>query len=73
MEALLMLGIGLGLMAILCAVGLIAGGGLFMHQEWKGKKNHPLMEQDIDPGKVAESSNSPTNKSDLFEDFRREH
>jgi hypothetical protein len=40
-------------MAILCAVGLIAGGGLFMHHEWKDKKDQPVIQRNHDHGKAA--------------------
>jgi hypothetical protein len=52
----MMLGIGLGIMAVLCAVGLIAGGGLLMHHEGKGSKDQPAIERGQDNGKAAESS-----------------
>jgi hypothetical protein len=51
----MMVGIGLGIMAILCAVGLI-GGGLSMHHEWKGKKDHAPVQQNYDHPEAAESS-----------------
>ena len=50
-----MLGIGLGVMALLCAVGLIAGGGLLMHHEAKDSKDQPAIERGQDNGKAAES------------------
>jgi hypothetical protein len=50
----MMLGIGLGVMAILCAAGLIAGGGLFMHHEGKDSKDKPAIERSHDHGKTAE-------------------
>ena len=49
-----MLGIGLGVMALLCAVGLIAGGGLLMHHEGKDSKDQPAIERSHDPGKIME-------------------
>jgi len=44
-----MLGIGLGVMAVLCAIGLIAGGWLFMHHGMQDeKKQEPQrMEQQV--------------------------
>ena len=51
----MMLGIGLGVMALLCAVGLIAGGGLLMHHEAKDSKDQPAIERGQDNGKAAES------------------
>jgi len=52
----MMLGIGLGVMALLCAVGLIAGGGLLMHHEGKQEKDKEpqVIQQDHDPGMAAE-------------------
>ena len=47
-----MLGIGLGVMALLCAVGLIAGGGLFIHHEGKGSKDQPAIERSHNHGKT---------------------
>ena len=54
----MILGIGLGLMAILCAVGLIAGGGLLMHQGTRSeqKKDQQIIQQDYKNGQAAESS-----------------
>lgn len=49
----MMVGIGLGIMAILCAVGLI-GGGIFMHHEWKDQKNQPAIQQNHNPPMAAE-------------------
>jgi hypothetical protein len=51
-----MLGIGLGLMAILCAAGFIVGGGLFMHHGMHEiqKKDQPVMERNHDHGKTSE-------------------
>jgi hypothetical protein len=53
-----MLGIGLGLMAILCLAGMIAGGGLFMHHEWKQKEHqdHQVTQRDYDHGQAVETS-----------------
>lgn len=52
-----MLGIGLGLMAILFLTGMIAGGGLFLRHEWKQKKDqdHQVRQLDHDHGQAAES------------------
>ncbi len=50
-----MVGIGVGIMAILCAVGLI-GGGFFMHHQWKDPKNQPVIQQSHDHPKAAEPS-----------------
>jgi len=59
----MMLGIGLGVMAILCAVGLIAGGGILMHHEGKESKDQPGIEMSHDPGKSMEPpSGSPGEK-----------
>lgn len=49
-----MLGIGLGVMALLCAVGLIAGGGILMHHEGKDSKDQPAIERNYDPSKTME-------------------
>ena len=49
----MMVGIGLGIMVILCAVGLI-GGGFFMHHEWKDPKNQPVIQQSHDHGQAAD-------------------
>jgi len=53
-----MLGIGLGLMAVLCLAGMIAGGGLLMHHERKLKDDSNLqtMQGDHDHAGGVESS-----------------
>ena len=52
----MMLGIGLGIMAILCATGLIVGSGLVMHHEGKqiSGKEPQVIEQDENHGRAAE-------------------
>ena len=52
----MMLGIGLGIMTILCALGFVVGGGLFMHQGSKDRDDQPGMERSHDQGKTAELS-----------------
>ncbi len=60
----MMLGIGLGLMLILCAVGMIAGGGLFMHHGTKDeqKKDQQVIQQDHKHSQAAESSPKSLNE-----------
>jgi len=48
-----MLGLGLGLMAILCAVGFLVGGGVFMQKE-KGTYQVQLM---IESGGMEKEAN----------------
>lgn len=66
----MMLGIGLGLMAILCAVGLIAAGGLFMHHGTKDeqKKDQQVIQQDHKHGQAAESSPESFNEGQKTKD-----
>ena len=66
----MMLGIGLGLMAILCAVGLIAGGGLLMHQGTKSeqKKDQQVIQQDHKHSQAAESSPEGLNEDQRTKD-----
>ena len=66
----MMLGFGLGLMAILCAVGLIAGGGLFMHHGTKDeqKKDPQVIQQDHNHGQAAESSPTSLNEDQKTKD-----
>lgn len=60
----MVLGIGLGIMAVLCAVGLIAGGGLFMHQEWKQTKGQEDQVMQRSHGHRQSSESSPGNMPD---------
>ncbi len=52
----MMLGIGLGIMAILCAAGLIVGSGLVMHHEVEQKKDTEpqVIQQGPNHGMAAE-------------------
>jgi hypothetical protein len=58
----MMLGIGLGVMALLCAVGLIAGGGLLMHYEGSDSQDQPATEWSHDNGKAPDSSQGSLNE-----------
>ena len=66
----MILGIGLGLMAILCIAGLIAGGGLLMHHGTKSdpKKDQQVIQQDHKHGQAAESSPESFNEGQKTKD-----
>ena len=51
----MMVGIGLGIMVILGAVGLISGG-IFRHHEWQDQGNQPVIQQNYDHPEAAEPS-----------------
>lgn len=46
--------IGFAVIALLCAVGLIAGGCLPLRHEWKDPKGRPAIERSHDHGKSGE-------------------
>lgn len=46
--------IGFAVIALLCAVGLAAGGCLPLHHEWKDPEGRPAIEKSHDHGKPGE-------------------